>query len=148
MKMIQQDYNSSIEVSVPPKEAFDKITRVSEWWTKNLEGNSKNINDVFTVRFGETFVTIKLTEVIRDKKILWHVTACHLDWINNKKEWLNTEMKFEISVNKNSTKIDFTHIGLQPQVECYNDCRRGWDQYIQQSLFNLITKNEGKPDNF
>ena len=146
--MKQQDYNSSITVSAPPKDAFDKIARVSEWWTNNLEGSSKNLNDVFTVRFGKTFVTIKLIEVIKNKKIVWHVEDCYLDWINNKTEWKDTEMNFEILPDHTSTNINFTHVGLKPGIECYNDCRRGWDQYIQQSMYNLITKNEGMPDKF
>lgn len=146
--MKNKNYTTEITIAVNATEAFEKITNVSDWWTNNLEGSSKNLNDVFTVRFGKTFVTIKLIEVVKNKKVLWHVTDCYLDWINNKKEWKDTEMGFEISGNNDSTHINFTHIGLQPQAECYNDCRRGWDQYIQRSLYNLITKNKGNPDKF
>lgn len=103
---------------------------------------------VFTVRFGETFVTAKLTEVVKNKKILWHITDCNLHWIENKKEWKDTEVSFEISKNKNSTQIDFTHIGLKPDIECYNDCTTGWNQYVHESLLKLITEKKGLPDKF
>ena len=55
------------------------------------------------------------------------------------------DVVFEIVPANNSTKINFTHIGLQPQVECYNDCVKGWDQYVKGSLLELITKGKGQP---
>lgn len=146
--MKKPDYKTSISVNAPVEEAFERITQVSEWWTKNFEGSSKKLNDVFTVRFGETFVTAKLTEVVKNKKILWHITDCNLHWIENKKEWKDTEVSFEISKNKNSTQIDFTHIGLKPDIECYNDCTTGWNQYVHESLLKLITEKKGLPDKF
>lgn len=146
--MKKPDYKTSISVNTPVEEAFERITQVSEWWTKNFEGSSKKLNDVFTVRFGETFVTAKLTEVVKNKKILWHITDCNLHWIENKKEWKDTEVSFEISKNKNSTQIDFTHIGLKPDIECYNDCTTGWNQYVHESLLKLITEKKGLPDKF
>ena len=54
-------------------------------------------------------------------------------------------MSFEISTKDDSTEICFTNIGLQPQIECYNDCVKGWDQYIKGSLFKLITEGKGEP---
>jgi len=48
--------------------------------------------------------------------------------------------------NKDSlTEISFRHIGLLPEVECYNDCVKGWDQYVKGSLFKLITEGKGEP---
>ena len=54
-------------------------------------------------------------------------------------------MNFEISTKDNSTVMDFTHIGLLPEVECYDMCVKGWDQYIKGSLFKLITEGKGEP---
>ncbi len=54
-------------------------------------------------------------------------------------------MSFEITTKGNSTQIDFTHIGLVPEVECYNDCVKGWNQYVKDSLLKLITEGKGQP---
>jgi len=63
-----QDYHSNITANITAKEAFDKISRVPEWWTKNFKGKTQMPGDAFTVRFGETFVDFKIAEVIPDKK--------------------------------------------------------------------------------
>lgn len=145
-KISKQDYRSSITANITPKEAFEIITRVSEWWTANLEGSSKKPGDIFTTRFGETFTTFKIVEAVPYKKIVWLVTDCHLHWLKDKKEWKGTKISFEILPKNNSTQINFTHIGLVPEVECFDDCKKGWDHYIKESLFKLITEGKGLPD--
>ena len=144
--MKQEDYHCSILADVSPKEAFDNINHVSAWWTENIEGRSEKLNDIFTVHFGETFVTFKIIETAPYKKITWFVTDCNLHWLKDKKEWNNTKISWEISAENSSTKIDMTHIGLVPGIECYNDCEKGWDHYILDSLFKLITTHKGIPE--
>ena len=144
--MENQNYNATIAVSNPANEAFNVINNVSKWWTENLEGNSENLNDIFTVHFGgDAFVTHKLIEVVPNKKVVWLVTDCYLSWLKDKTEWTNTKMSFEVSTNNNKTQISFTHIGLVPEVECYDMCVKGWDQYVKGSLLKLITEGEGQP---
>ena len=52
-------------------------------------------------------------------------------------------MKFQLRAK--STQISFTHVGLVPEVECYDMCVKGWDQYVKGSLFKLITEGTGQP---
>lgn len=143
--MKEKNYHSSIRADITSKEAFDKINNVSGWWTENIEGSSEKLNDVFTVHFGETFVTFKIIESIPYKKIVWLVTDCHIPWLKDKKEWSNTKINWDISAEHGSVTIDMTHIGLVPGVECYNECEKGWNYYIQDSLFKLITEHKGVP---
>src|SRR6185369_10338431 len=125
--MKKQDYNATLVVKNTPAEAFKQINRVSAWWTENVEGPSENLGDVFTVHFGETFVTFNIVEWVPNKKVVWLVTDCHLPWLKDIKEWKDTKVSFEISGEKDGTKINFTHIGLVPGVECYDGCEKGWD---------------------
>lgn len=143
--MNQQNYQSSIAADITPAEAFDSINHVNEWWAKNFEGHSQKLNDVFTVRFGETFVTFKISEVIRNKKIVWQVMDCNLHWLQNKTEWNGTSIMFEISPMGDSTQVTMTHIGLVPGIECFEQCERGWNHFIKESLFKLLTEHEGVP---
>ena len=140
-----QNYHSSISANISPAEALEKISRVDEWWALNFEGSAKSLDDIFTVRFGTTWVTFKITEAIQDKKIAWHVIDCYLPWLNDKTEWTGTTVVFEVSDKDNFTTIDMTHIGLVPEAECYNDCEKGWDGHIKESLFTLITEGKGMP---
>jgi hypothetical protein len=140
-----QDYHCSITANISPADAFEKISCVNEWWAQNFEGSAKNLDDVFTVRFGTTSVTFKITEAVQAKKVAWHVIDCYLPWLNNKTEWTDTTVVFEVSGQGNSTTIDMTHIGLSPEVECYTACEKGWDGHIKESLFKLMTEGQGMP---
>ena len=53
---------------------------------------------------------------------------------------------FEIWENENATQINFTHVGLIPEVECYENCKKGWNFFIGESLRKLITEGQGQPD--
>jgi hypothetical protein len=143
--MDQQNYQCSIAADFTPGEAFDAISRVNEWWVRDLEGRTEKVNDVFTVHFGETYVTFKITESIPNEKIAWHVTDCYLPWLKDKTEWTGTTVVFEISPSGDETQVTMTHIGLVPEVECYGGCEAGWNQYFKGSLFNLLTEHAGIP---
>jgi len=86
-----------------------------------------------------------VVEMVPYKKIVWQVIDCYLHWLNDKHEWNNTTLAWEISTTGNSTQINFTHVGLVPEIECYGSCIKGWDQYVKGSL-KLITEGKGLPE--
>ena len=141
--LTEQSYHSSIVVNEGVMEAYDKISRVNEWWAENFEGSAKNSGDVFSVRWGDTFVTFKIAEAIPGKKVTWLVTDCYLPWQNDKTEWTDTEIIFKISEENNATRIEMTHVGLTPDVECFENCQAGWNHYIQKSLFKFMEEGQG-----
>jgi hypothetical protein len=144
--MKNQDYHTSITVSATPQEVFKNINHVTKWWTDDLEGSSQKLNDEFTVRFDDIHVsTQKLVELVPDKKVVWLVLDSNLNFIKDRQEWKNTKISFEITSQDKKTKINFTHFGLVPQVECYNSCTKGWDHYIKGSLYKLLTEGKGAP---
>jgi Activator of Hsp90 ATPase homolog 1-like protein len=143
--MEKQDYTASILVRATADKAFKSINEVAAWWTENIEGISEKLNDVFIVHFGEAFVTMKIVESVPDKRVVWNVTDCYLHWLADKEEWKNTRIVFDISAEGDSTRIQFTHVGLTPQAECYDNCVKGWDQYIKDSLAKLINEGKGLP---
>jgi len=145
--MKKQDYDISLTVDATAHEAFEGINNVTKWWTENLEGSSQKLNDEFTVRFGDVhYSKQKLIEVVPDKKVVWLVTDSQLNFLKDKQEWTNTKISFEISTQNDKTKVHFTHIGLVPGIECFDACSNAWSQYIQQSLWRLITTGKGQPD--
>jgi hypothetical protein len=139
------DYSVDIIVSATAQEAFTSINEVTKWWTENLDGHSQNLNDEFTVQFGDIHVsTQKLVELIPGKKITWLVTNSKLNFTKNQSEWTGTTISFDISTADNKTKVRFTHEGLA-KYECFDACSNAWSEYIQQSLKNLINTGKGNP---
>ncbi|BAU54639.1 SRPBCC family protein [Mucilaginibacter gotjawali] len=144
--MNQQNYHCSIAADVTPHEAFEAVNHVNEWWAKKIEGSAEKLNDVFTVRFGDTWVAFKIAEFIPDKKVVWQVTDCYLPWLNDKTEWNGTSVAFEISALGDETQVTLTHIGLVPGVECYGMCEAGWNHHFRESFFKLLTEHVGAPE--
>ena len=140
------DYHADIEVHCSVKEAFDAISRVSAWWTENTEGRTVNLNDEFTVRFGETFSKFRIIELIPAQKLVWHVLDCNLHWMSDKKEWKGTKVLWQLSSADGATRISMTHMGLNAGVECFEDCTKGWNHYVKVSLLKLIEEGKGEPD--
>ncbi|SHF45611.1 SRPBCC family protein [Flavisolibacter ginsengisoli] len=135
-------FHSSISANISAKEAFEGICKVNEWWG-NIEGETGKLNDEFIYRPNDTWVKFKITEC-NDRKIIWHVTDCYLHFQTNKTEWTDTEVIFEIEEKGHSSRINFKHLGLIPEVECYENCIKGWTHYFQGSLLQLLTTGKGQ----
>jgi hypothetical protein len=147
--MTKKDYSLSISAPVSASDAYGKIARVSEWWATDFEGSARSFGDVFTVRFGralgETFVDFQVTEAVPGRKVVWHVTNCFLPWLQDKTEWNGTEVVFEVSSSQSGTTVTLTHKGLVPEVECFDRCVQGWNQFFGQSFRQFLADGHGMP---
>jgi len=143
--MEEQSYHSSIAANITAQQAFEGINNVPGWWAKNFEGNSQRLDDIFTVRFGETFGTFKITSSIPGKRIEWLNIDCYLDLLKNKTEWKGTTIVWEILPKNDGIQINMTHVGLVPGIECFEDCTKGWDFYVKESLLQYLTMSNGLP---
>jgi hypothetical protein len=143
--MENENYSATILVNTSEQKAFDSINEVSGWWSENIEGNTEKLGDIFTMHSGNTFVTMKIIESVPGKKIVWYVTDGYLQFQVDRKEWNDTQMVFNISAEEDSVRITFTHVGLAPEVACYDICSKGWDRYFKGSLPLLIKEGMGQP---
>jgi hypothetical protein len=146
--MKKENYHRTITVNASPEEAMKKISQVNRWWKKDFSGSAEKMNDTFTIPFdpeGKAFVNFRVSALEPGKKVVWHVTDCYLPWFNDKKEWNQTEVVFDISTENNKTRVGFTHVGLVPGVECYDACEKGWDGHVTMSLVKWMNEGEGQP---
>ncbi|MFN8343529.1 MAG: SRPBCC domain-containing protein [Spirosomataceae bacterium] len=144
---MQKDYSTVIEVKATSNEVYTAINNVPLWWTENFEGASKKVNDEFTVTFGETFIKLKVGELVNNYKVVWEVVDCFKHFLKNKKEWVGTKICFDIvNDNNEKAKLTFTHFGLSSPLECYEVCCDAWNGYLQGSLKSLFTTGKGTPD--
>lgn len=138
----------TIEVAKSPLEVFNCITDVTKWWSKDFEGTSTILNDEFVIHHpNQHYSKQKLVEVIPNKKIVWLVTDSTLYWLqNDKHEWTNTKMVFEITTAGDKTILNFIHEGLTNKKECYIMCEKGWGMIIKSWLSHFITYGTESPE--
>ena len=145
--MQKENYSTVIETVQTPNEVYTAINNVPQWWTENFEGEAQKLNSEFTVTFGETFIKLKVIELVTNYKIVWEVTDSYKHFLNNKKEWVGTKIRFDIRNEGNEkTILTFTHVGLTNPLECYEICCDAWNGYLRGSLKSLITTGMGSPD--
>jgi hypothetical protein len=137
----------SIAVDQSPEEVFDAINNVRGWWSGEIDGRTDELGAEFEYRYKSFHrSTQKITEFVRGKKVVWHISDAWLDFVNDKKEWIGTDIVFEITRQGDQTELRFTHVGLVPAFQCYGDCEGAWGFYVKESLRSLITTGKGVPN--
>ena len=145
--MNNHNFTTTYLVDQTPEQAFNAINHVRGWWSEEIEGSTDKLGDEFTYHYKDVHrCKMKITEVIPGKKVVWRVLENYFNFIEDKNEWKDTEISFEISRKGNKTEVRFTHVGLVPEYECFDVCSNAWGSYINGSLRSLITTGEGKPN--
>jgi hypothetical protein len=145
--MTQGNYTATITVDQSPKEAFDAIRNVRGWWSEEITGNMEKVSDEFKYRYKDLHAcTMKLVELVPNKRVVWLVTDNFFSFTEDKTEWKNTRVVFDIAKKGGKTEVRFTHEGLVPAYECYKVCSDAWGSYMRGSLKSLIATGKGSPN--
>jgi hypothetical protein len=145
--MKSQNLTFTITVDQTPEEAFAAINNVRGWWSGEIEGNTGKLGAEWSYRYKDIhYSKQRITELVPGKKVAWLVVDSYLQFVEDKKEWNGTEVAFEISKKGGQTEVRFTHLGLNPEVECFDGCSSAWGFYINTSLRNLIATGKGEPN--
>jgi len=145
--MTAKNYTTTFSVDQSPEEVFAAINNVRGWWSGDIDGPTDQLGAEFTYRYQDLHrSTQKITEFVPGKKVIWHVLAAQLNFVKDKAEWNGTDIVFEIARKGDKTELRFTHVGLEPGIECYGKCAGAWGFYINESLRSLITTGKGDPN--
>ena len=145
--MNTRNFTTAFTVNQTPEAAFAAITNVRGWWSEDIEGGTTKLGDEFIFYHEDIHRSKqKITTLVPNEKIAWHVLEGYLKFTKDKTEWTGTDIVFDVSKRGNKTQIHFTHQGLVPESECFDACSGGWEFYINGSLQDLIATGKGRPD--
>lgn len=140
-------YSTSYEVEQSPAEVYAAILNVPAWWTGQIDGPTDVVGAEFDYRHPpQHYSRQRVTELEVDRRVVWTVVDSNLSFVSEPEEWTGSEIVYEITPASNGTVLRFTHVGLVPDVECYEACSTGWIHYVGASLHSLITTGAGLPD--
>jgi uncharacterized protein YndB with AHSA1/START domain len=147
--MNNRDFTLTLSLDQSPEEVFAAVTNVRGWWSQALEGRSAEVGDEFTYRHKDVHRSVhRVTEAVPGQRIVWRTVDADLPHAKEPSEWIGTEVRFEITARRQGgkTELRFTHVGLVPELDCFEACSTGWGFYIGDSLRRLITTGKGAAD--
>jgi hypothetical protein len=137
------DYVGLLHVTATTEAVVAALTDPDEilrWWTAFTisERNGDEIR-LFMQRHAAPLV-LHVARPSADQ-VVWTVTSC--DFLS---DWVGTTPTFVVHADDDRTSaVAFHHVGLGPALECFDQCRAGWDHFLP-SLRRYLDTGIGLPD--
>ncbi|MGK9126298.1 SRPBCC domain-containing protein [Olivibacter sp. SA151] len=144
MKSENKSFSTTLVVNAKPQEVFKAVNNVRGWWSENINGDTDKLHSEFSYHYQDVHrAKMKITEMVPNEKVVWHVLDNYFKFAQEKTEWKDTYVIFELSEKDGKTTLRFTHQGLVPAYECFQICHDAWTHYVQNSLKDLILTGKG-----
>lgn len=147
MTAASKDYTATFTVDQPPQQVYDAINDVRGWWSQEVVGVTDRVGAEFDYHYRDVHrCTMRVTDLVPGRKVTWLVVDNHFDFVDDQQEWKGTQIVFDIAATHGGSELRFTHVGLAPQLECYDVCSNAWAGYVEGSLRSLISTGQGQPN--
>ncbi len=141
--MTEQFLTISVLVDQTPQAVFDAVANVRGWWTGEIDGDADQLGGVFSYRYKDAHRSAQtITAFEPGRRVVWHVDDAQLNFVENKSEWIGTNIVFDIARKGDKTELVFTHRGLTPACECYAGCSGAWGFFVGENLKTLIATGQ------
>jgi hypothetical protein len=144
--MTNKDITATALVDKSPMDAFNAINDPKAWWGEDIQGRADRLGEEWTYRHKDVHISKqKVVELVPGKRVVWEVLEATMTFLKDKHEWTGTKIVFDIAPRGGKTEIRFAHMGVTPNVECFDICNETWDGLIRGSLKSLIETGKGEP---
>lgn len=140
--MTDTSYHADVTIKAPAESVFAAVSSVeglSGWWTTDTGGSPEPGGELRFIFRDGTAVT-RVEERTEPSLERWTCLG-H----SGQPEWEQTTVTFQVTeVGPNATRVEFTHNGLRPRLDCYDQCSAGWN-YLMGSLAAYAETGTGRP---
>lgn len=137
------DYQAVLQFAASPEAVYEALTTVAGlagWWMPVTGSGAEGGELRFNFGFDDPLI-VHVDQARRPRTVKWSVLACNLE-----PDWVGTRPVFDLTaVGDGGCELRFRHYGLSPQLECFETCRAGWDQYLP-SLRDYVVSGRGAPN--
>ena len=143
-----RDFRGALTIGAEPAAVFDALLEPAGphgWWTTD---GSVVREPGGTIRLNwspATFVEFRIDRLEAPGATDWTCVAQFDDNLPQPDEWIGTALAFRLRPEGGGTRLSLVHRGLEPALDCYDVCARGWDAFLHTSLKPLVESGEGAP---
>ena len=145
-----KNYSCEVAIFAPASKVYAALTTpegLKGWWTGTCEVRI-GVGAKSAFRFGETYNVMLTEKLTPDQEVVWRcLEQFHkADGLRRADEWAATTLRFRLGGSSPSaTVLHFEHVGLVPQLECYQICEHGWNHFLKESLKKYVETGRGAP---
>lgn len=139
------DYTFSYDVPQSPGEVYDAVIDVRGWWSQRITGDTDRLGEFVYEVPGIHRTHARVVELTPSRRVVWRVLENWFASSPDVDEWAGSQIAFDIEPVEGGTRLTFTHVGLTPELECFEGCSVGWSRHALESLRMLITTGTGMP---
>ena len=137
------DYARQVHLSASAHRVFGILTAAAEfasWWAPATGSAAEGGELQITFDGIDDPLVLWVRQAAGPTTVIWDIQSCTF-----LPDWVGTTPSFTLSEpGTGGCDLLFRHVGLSPQLECYDMCRAGWDQYLP-SLRDYIATGTGNP---
>lgn len=110
---------------------------LSSWWTEDTRGAGE-VGSIINFRFGDSGPDFQVIELIPDRLVRWRHSG------DMPKDWMDSEISFELSQDDKQTIILFSHYNWQESSDFLAHCSTKWAIFMM-SLKASVEDGKGSP---
>ena len=138
------DYSYEMRVHVPVAQVIAAVTDaavIGRWWTAVSRAEREGDQVQLFMGGDAPAVVVRIEHVPGTGEVTWTVTDCAV-----MADWVGTKPSFAVQPDDDgNVSIAFRHVGLRPALECFDQCRAGWNHFMP-SLHQFLETGEGRPN--
>jgi uncharacterized protein YndB with AHSA1/START domain/ketosteroid isomerase-like protein len=137
-------FRQEMVIAASPLQVFDALTSLeglTGWWASSARG-SGSAGGRFELGFAGLDERMSMHVDVADPTTLVAWTCLEHTGLP---DWEGTKIVFSLTDRQaDQTTLSFSHIGLVPDLECYEQCHAGWEHFLA-SLRSYVERGRGNP---